>query len=385
MVGQTLSHFEIIEKLGEGGMGVVYRAHDTRLNRPVAVKVLPGEKVADEDRRRRFAQEARSASALNHPGIVTIYEIAEHEGVALIAMELVHGRTLADAIGRRGLGLKTTIEYGIQIADALAGAHAAGLVHRDLKPANVMVTEQGRVKVLDFGIAKLVDPGPLGSDAAPTATRTAAGTHSGAVIGTLAYMAPEQAEGKRVDARADIFSFGGLLYEMLTGGRAFGGDSPLSTLTAVLSKEPSPIPRADQGAPRELERIITRCLRKDRERRWQSMADVRVALQELKEDIGTAPARQPGRRRTGTWAAAAATLLTLAAAAIGISVWRGRATVSRPSAAPFNSVPLTTSSGREQQPSFSPDGSSVAFSWNGDTEDNWDIYVQLIDPGPRSA
>jgi serine/threonine protein kinase len=206
MIGQTLAHFEILEKLGEGGMGVVYKARDTHLDRLVAIKLLPPDKVADRDRRLRFVQEAKTASALNHPGIVTIHDIAQHDGVDFIAMEFVPGRTLDHVIPRRGLGLNETVDYGIQIADALAAAHAAGVVHRDLKPSNVVVTEQGRIRILDFGLAKLVDrPGLAVWEDGPTKTHPAPVSAQGAIVGTVAYMSPEQAEGKVVDARTDIF------------------------------------------------------------------------------------------------------------------------------------------------------------------------------------
>ena len=385
MVGQTLGHFEILEKLGEGGMGVVYKARDTHLDRLVAIKILPADKVADRDRRRRFAQEAKSASALNHPGIVTIHDIAQHEGIDFIAMEFVPGRTLDRVIPWHGFGLNETLDYGVQIADALAAAHAAGIVHRDLKPANVIVTEQGRIKVLDFGLAKLVDrPGLAAWDDAPTATHTAPVTGHGAIVGTVAYMSPEQSEGKVVDARTDIFSFGSLLYEMVTGQRAFQGDSPLSTLTAVLREDPKPVSNIREGLPRELERVITRCLRKAPERRWQAMADVKVALRELKEEFDSggltlsAPAVPRPRR---SWAIAAALTLAVAAGVIGVLLWRDRDARPKSPAVSFTAIPLTTYQGREQQPAFSPDGSSVTFTWNGETEENWDIYAKLIGPG----
>jgi serine/threonine protein kinase len=292
MIGQRLAHFEILEKLGEGGMGVVYKARDTHLDRLVAIKLLPPDKVADRDRRLRFVREAKTASALNHPGIVTIHDIAQHDGVDFIVMEFVPGRTLDCVIPRRGLGLNETVNYGIQIADALAAAHGAGIVHRDLKPSNVVVTEEGRTRILDFGLAKLVDRTPLAVwEEGPTITHPALVTAQGAILGTVAYMSPEQAEGKVVDARTDIFSFGSVLYEMVTGQRAFQGDTPLSVLTAVLREEPKQVSYMREGAPRELERVITRCLRKDPERRWQSMADITIALRELKEEVDSgAPA-----------------------------------------------------------------------------------------------
>jgi len=385
MIGRTLGHFEILEKLGEGGMGVVYKARDTHLDRLAAIKILPPDKVGDRDRRLRFAQEAKSASALNHPGIVTIYDIAQHEGIDFIAMELVPGRTLDRVIPRRGLGLNETLDYGVQIADALTAAHTAGIVHRDLKPANVIVTEQGRIKVLDFGLAKLVDRAGLAAwDDAPTATHPAPVTDQGAIVGTVAYMSPEQAEGKPVDARTDIFSLGSMLYEMVTGQRAFQGDSPLSTLTAVLREEPKPVSKISEGLPRELERVITRCLRKAPERRWQAMADVKVALRELKEESdsgGLAASAQAVARPRRAWAIAAALTLVVVVGVIGALVWRDRDARQESPAVSFTAIPLTTYQGREQQAVFSPDGNSVAFSWNGETEENWDIYVKLIGPG----
>ena len=386
LIGRTLGHFEILEKLGEGGMGVVYKARDTHLDRFVAIKILPPDKMGDPERRVRFAQEAKSASALNHPGIVTIYDIAQHDGIDFIAMEFIPGRTLDRAIPRHGLGLNETLDYGIQIADALAMAHAAGIVHRDLKPSNVMVTDQGRIKLLDFGLAKLVDRVGLAMfDDAATATRAAPVTDQGAIVGTVAYMAPEQAEGKPVDARSDIFSFGSMLYEMATAQRAFHRDSPLSTLTAVLREEPKPVSNLNTDLPRELDRVIARCLRKAPERRWQAMADVKVALRELKEesDSGALSSSAPAvpRRRSGFLPAVALVLAVIGVGAISVVLWRKREVRPEQPATVFAPVPLTTYPGREQQPSFSPDGSSVAFSWNGETEDNWDIYVKLIGPG----
>src|SRR5207244_78231 len=216
MIGRTFQHYEIVETLGRGGMGVVYKARDTHLDRFVAIKVLPPEKVADADRKRRFVQEAKAASALNHPNIVHIYDIAEADGVQFIAMEYVAGKTLGELIGRKGLRLNEALKYAVQIADALAKAHSAGIIHRDLKPSNIMVTENGLVKVLDFGLAKLAETatGEFGETATVRAPE-GPNTEEGAIVGTTAYMSPEQAEGKKVDARSDIFSFGSVLYEMI--------------------------------------------------------------------------------------------------------------------------------------------------------------------------
>jgi Tol biopolymer transport system component/predicted Ser/Thr protein kinase len=386
MIGQTLAHFDILEKLGEGGMGVVYKARDTHLDRLVAIKILPREHAADPDRRVRFMREARTASALNHPGIVTIHDIAQHDGVDFIAMEFVPGRTLDRLIPRLGLSLNDTIDYGIQIADALAAAHAAGIVHRDLKPSNIVVTDQGRVRVLDFGLAKLVERSALGAwETAPTGTSPAPVTAQGAIVGTVAYMSPEQAEGKPLDARSDIFSFGSMLYEMVTGQRAFRGDSPLSTMTAILRDEPKTVGQLRADLPHELERVIGRCLRKDPERRWQAMSDVGIALRELKEEADSgasaATAAPVSRPRRAMVAVAALSLVALAGV-IGALMWRNRASgPASPAPTAFNALPLTAYPGREQQPAFSPDGNSIAFSWNGEAEDNWDIYVKLIGPG----
>ena len=384
MVGRTISHYEIIEKLGEGGMGVVYKARDKHLDRFVAIKVLPPEKVADAERKRRFVQEAKSASALNHPNIVTIHDISSENGLDFIAMEYVPGKALNQLIARKGLPLAEVLKYAVQIADALAAAHAAGIIHRDLKPGNVMVSgapeRSGYVKVLDFGLAKLTDKVDS-SDREFTETMQNDDTPAsgeGTIVGTVSYMSPEQAEGKKVDARSDIFSFGALLYEMVTGRRAFQGDSRLSTLSAVLREEPKPASQIVEGLPRELERIIARCLRKSPERRSQTMADLKVALQELKEEsdsgsLSAVPTRQqrPGRRLA--WAG-----VILAAFTLGVvALWLMRSPGKPPQAA-LNPVPLTTYPGIQARPSFSPDGNQVAFVWNGEKQDNDDIYVKMI-------
>lgn len=313
MVGKTLRSYRVESKLGAGGMGVVYKAVDSHLNRAAAIKVLGASVSAD--REKRFVQEAKAASSLNHANIVTIYDIDTQEidgkPVRYIAMEYVAGETLDHLIGRKGLRVRTALKYAVQIADALAAAHTAGIVHRDLKPANVMVTPQGVVKVLDFGLAKLNEEGAADAFAETIHGDGVPLTEEGTILGTVAYMSPEQAEGKNVDARSDIFSFGSMLYEMVTGQRAFVGGSKLSSLSAVLHKEPQPPSQAAPDIPTELDRIIARCMKKDPERRWQSMADVKVALDELREEMESSSVdpRRPGPSSSSTLAGRRATLL----------------------------------------------------------------------------
>ncbi len=353
MTSRTLFHYEILEKVGEGGMGVVFKARDTRLDRLVALKLLPADKVSDFERKRRFFQEARAASALNHPNIVTIYDI-EDDGVhSCIVMEYVPGRTLHQVIARRGLPPAEAIRCAIQIADALGRAHAAGIVHRDLKPGNVMITEDGRAKVLDFGLAKLTErenDGPL----ALTETLNAR-TAEGAILGTVAYMSPEQAEGRKIDCRSDIFSFGAVLYEMVAGRRAFEGESPLSTLAAILHKEPQPLNQLVEGSPRDLEKIIARCLRKDPARRFQLIDDVRIALEDAAEEpaeIAPQPAPRRGALTAGIAAAAAAAGFLLAYL---LTPARG------PDPSSYRFIPVATGIEVETQPAWSRDGKALAY------------------------
>jgi eukaryotic-like serine/threonine-protein kinase len=374
MVGKVLSHYEILAQLGAGGMGVVYKARDTRLNRFVAIKVLPADKLGDAERRRRFIQEAQAASALNHPNILTIHEISSENGTDFMVMEYVQGKTLDALIPRKGMRLNEMLKLAIQMAEALSKAHAAGIVHRDLKPGNVMVTEDGLVKVLDFGLAKLTEV----SDSADAATATLqAQTDEGTIVGTVSYMSPEQAEGKKVDGRSDIFSLGAVLYEIATGQRAFQGESKMSTLAAILREEPRPASQLVAGIPRDLEKVINRCLRKDANRRFQHMADLKVTLEELKEEsdsgalTGVVPAPRP-TPRIWLWAGAAMVVV-----ALGVAGWFFHERTRNPTPAP-EVVPLTSYAGIEQSPSFSLDGNQVAFSWNGEKQDNFDIYVKLI-------
>ncbi len=279
--GNRFGPYEILAKLGAGGMGEVYKARDTRLGRFVAIKVLPAEKLADPERQRRFQQEAISASALNHPNIITIYDFGMEDGVTFLVMELVAGKSLDQLIAPPGMKLGEIFRIGSQIADALARAHSNGIVHRDLKPCNVMVTADGLVKVLDFGLAKLTQSAESEADA----TRTMlVQTEIGSLVGTAPYMSPEQAEGKALDGRSDIFAFGSLLYEMATGTPAFRGDTAISTLWSILRDEPPPVEEVRRDLPPQLGRVIARCLRKEPARRFQHMADLKVELDELRQE-----------------------------------------------------------------------------------------------------
>ena len=369
--GATLGAYRIVERIGAGGMGEVYKARDTRLRRDVALKILPAATVGNKDWRQHLVREARAASRLNHPHIVTIYDIGEADGIAFIAMECIEGKTLESLISRGGLPVRETLDYAIQIAGALAAAHAAGVVHRDLKPGNIMVTDAGAVKVLDFGLAKQIatpaaSPGDSGAaDEAKTRTGTVAGTPS--------FMSPEQAEGRTVDARSDIFSFGGMLYQMLTGKRPFEGGSTLATMAAVLHKEPEPLPAS---VPAELQKAITRCLRKDPGRRFQHMDDLRVELEELRDELQQEP--QAGKPRKGRlrWLAIAALALL---AAWSVAAWR-LGWLDREPAGPGSLQPmqLTTAPGLAMGASLSPDERAMAFS--SDRSGRFEVYVRRAGP-----
>src|SRR5215471_10043429 len=387
MVGRKVSHYEILATLGEGGMGVVYHARDMRLGRSVALKMLHPARSADTERRRLFIQEAKAASALNHPNIVTIYDIGADEGTDFIVMERVTGKPLSQSIPRAGMRVTDALAIAIPIADALAKAHAAGIVHRDLKPANLMVTADGMPKLLDFGLAKLVE-GVAPVEEVGTAT-TLAHTEwieQGAILGTLSYMSPEQAQGTDVDARSDVFSFGTVLYEMVTGQRAFQGQSPLAILAAILHTDPPPADEAVPGVPRPLGRLIARCLRKDPANRWQSIADVRNSLEEIRQDLDSGDTRaSEENRRARLWTRNAAWSGLAAVAVVGLgaaAVWMRPRSVAESSAEIPQAVPFTSYLGGENSPSISRDGSQVAFVWSGDQQDNRDIYVKRFDAGP---
>jgi serine/threonine protein kinase/Tol biopolymer transport system component len=386
MIGQVLGHYRIEGKLGEGGMGVVYRAFDTHLDRPVAIKILRADATSSPDRKRRFVQEAKAASALNHPNIVHVYDISSSDGTDYIAMEFVAGKTLDQLIGKSGLALRDTLRYAIQIADALARAHAAGIVHRDLKPANIIVGEDGHVKLLDFGLAKLTETTP-DSEAATATMKVEHGpqTEEGTIVGTVAYMSPEQAEGKKVDARSDVFSFGSVLYEMVTGRRAFEGGSRISTLSAILHKEPQPPGELAANLPAELERIIARCMRKEADRRAQHAGDIKLMLEDLRDDSASGKLAQssrtvqPAPARSFFRPAAIVSAAVVLLAAAGALWWLKR---SRPAPARTEWVQITNFADSVSQPALSPDGRMLTFIRGPRTfVTPGEIYVKMLPSG----
>lgn len=377
-----LSRYRVLGKLGSGGMGVVYRAEDVSLHRPVALKFLSGTSLSQEQTRARFLREARTAAALNHPNVCTIHEVGEVEsgeeaalgtgerldpGTPFIAMELIEGKALEAMVRQSGsLPLDDLLGVAIQVADGLAAAHARGIVHRDLKPGNVMVTKEGRVKILDFGLAKPLEPAESG-DVAVTAAETASAelTREGRVIGTAAYMSPEQAKGEHVDPRSDVFSFGVMLFELATGTRPFRGTTTISTLAKIIEAEPEPIPDARTDIPQELRRIIRRCLQKKAENRYNDTRDLVAALKALRQETtsgaqrmasGAAMARSPVRRRL-LWAAAASAVLVVAVAS-AVLIWTSGGRRSR-AAPPLHRQ--ITYSGNVSQASISPDGQFIAY------------------------
>jgi serine/threonine protein kinase len=298
--GSRIAHFEVLSLLGAGGMGEVYRARDTRLGRDVAIKVLPVEFATDPDRLRRFEQEAHAVAALNHPNILAIHDVGTHEGAPYIVTELLEGESLHDRLKGGALTARKAVEVAVQIAQGLAGAHEKGIIHRDLKPANVFITKDGHVKILDFGLAKLA--ARRSRDDRARATTVMEATDAGTVLGTVAYMSPEQVRGQAVDQRSDIFAFGVVLYEMLSGKRAFGGDTAADTMSAILTKDPADLSGLDLGVTPSLERVVRRCLEKDANQRFESAHDVVFALEVASAASGpsvvAAVIAPPSRHRT---------------------------------------------------------------------------------------
>lgn len=379
MIGQRIAHYEIIEKIGAGGMGKVYRARDTKLERDVALKLLPDELTADADRLERFAQEARAASSLDHPNIISIHDIVEDSGRQVIVMQYVAGQTLGELMSERRLPLSKTLDYASQVAGGLARAHAQGIVHRDLKPDNVMVTSDGVVKILDFGLAKLADT--AADSEAKTRDQAKPSTSGGAVVGTAPYMSPEQVEGAPLDARSDIFSFGSMLYEMLTGRRAFTGKSTMDILSSILKDEPEKLSSLVPSIPIELDRIVTRALRKEPDRRLQSLADARVVLLEVRGELSsgeavTADELERARRRPGLSRAATAAIAVSLAGLVGFALWLVGERETPPA---LLSVPLTAYDGDEQDPALSSTGDRVAFTRNVAPGDPPQLFVKTLE------
>jgi serine/threonine protein kinase len=385
MIGQTIAHYRIVEKLGGGGMGVVYKAEDTRLGRFVALKFLPENVAHDPQSLERFRREARAASALNHPNICTIYEINESESQTFIAMELLEGQTLKHLIAGRPMEIDMVLELGIQIAAALEVAHSKGIVHRDIKPANIFVTKHGKAKVLDFGLAKLTVNELGGVTSAPTLTVEENLTSPGTAIGTVAYMSPEQVRGKELDGRTDLFSFGAVLYEMCTGALPFQGDTSGVLFEAILNRAPVAPVRLNPRVPARLEEIINKALEKDREIRCQSGAELRADLKRLQRDSnsGTAAAahvssaivQQHSSKKWQVGAAIAVAVIIVGALAGWFALHRG--TPSKVAQAISTARRLT--SNPTENPiavsTISPDGKYLAYS------DRTGTYLRLMSTG----
>ncbi len=375
--GRKLGSYRLSSMLGEGGMGQVYLGQDVRLGRTVAVKILPPGFTSDPRRRDRFLQEARTASALNHPNIVTVHDIGTEDGLDFLVMEHIEGNPLNRLIPPEGMPVGQVLRIAVAIADALDKAHTAGIVHRDLKPGNIMLTLDGRPKILDFGLAKLIETSP-GKESDVTHTLISQYTQEGSIIGTVGYMSPEQAEGRPVEIRSDIFSLGSVLYEMLTGKQAFTGATCLATLAAILREDPKPVGAIVTGIPKTLESIVARCLQKDPEKRFPSMAELRNALEELRREFESGILFLPERKmrfRIGIFFAAAAAGAALLAALGGAWYFSSNSDRLSPSA---RVVPLTTLPGMERTPGLSPDGKMVSFSWSGPSGDNFDIYLLQV-------
>jgi Tol biopolymer transport system component len=355
--GTKLGPYEIVAPIGAGGMGEVYRARDPRLDRDVAVKVLPSTFSVDADRTRRFEQEAKAAGALNHPNITAVYDVGQHDGSPYVVQELLEGETLRAELAGGRLSPRRAVDYAIEIAHGLAAAHEKGIVHRDLKPENLFVTSDGRVKILDFGLAKLVEPLGGGSQ-----TNSPTATEPGVVLGTLSYMSPEQVRGKPADHRSDIFSFGAILFEMLSGRRAFQGDSAADTMSAILKEDPPDLSVTNQNVSPALERIVRHCLEKTPERRLHSAHDLAYELEALSQSSTSGTATVAARRPLRLGRAAAA---VLALAAIVGSFFLGRQRRASPAGVATGGrtyEQLTSFSGAELSPALSPDGQTLAFT-----------------------
>jgi eukaryotic-like serine/threonine-protein kinase len=389
MLGSAVSHYRIIEKLGGGGMGVVYRAEDLVLRRQVALKFLPGELTTNKRSLERFLREARAAAALNHPHICTIYEIGEHEGQHFIVMELLEGVTLKHRIAGHVLPKQDAVEFAIQISDALDAAHDKGIIHRDIKPANLFITARGQAKILDFGVAKLMSPDATGSEAADSPTIEATMdqhlTDTGTTVGTVAYMSPEQVRGEELDARTDLFSFGTVLYEMTTGRQAFSGQSTALTYEAILHHAPTSPMRINPETPLKLAEIIEKSLEKDRGLRYQSAGELRADLKRLKRDMDSAElrvtagwpaapekARWNGRKQALVMAVIA--VATFAAVFAGRWWWPTRGHSEQPMLQQ-RSITSNPAENPVYAAAISPDGRYLAYA------DFTGVFVRLLETG----
>ena len=404
VVGQSIGHYEIITALGTGGMGEVYLARDTRLGRQVAIKVLPAYLRGDTDRLRRFEQEARAASSLNHPNVCMIHEVGEmDDGRHYLVMEHIEGVTLRERMEIKPLTLREVLDAAVQVASALEAAHAAGVIHRDIKPENIMLRRDGYLKVLDFGLAKLTEKVGEHQRIEPeAATRPMVKTDVGVVMGTVAYMSPEQTRGLDIDARTDIWSLGVVLYELVTGNMPFEGTTNTDVMVAILEREPKPLIWFLPNVPAELQRIISKALRKNREERYQGIKDLLLDLKSLKQEVdfevkrekSIQPASGEANKTSGGQPAvseikrhkkgAILALVTLVVVAAGIA-YIASSISQRPKTdrgSLQTAIPLTTDPGFEGMPSLSPDGTQVAFAAGGPQTDNFDIYVKQIGGGP---
>ncbi|PYX92002.1 MAG: hypothetical protein DMG71_18980, partial [Acidobacteria bacterium] len=357
--GTKLGPYEVVSPAGAGGMGEVYRARDSRLNREVAIKVLPAQFSRDPDRVSRFRQEAQAAAALNHPNILAIHDFGEHDGSVYIVAEMLEGETLRERVRAGALSTRKAGDYAEQTARGLAAAHEKGIVHRDLKPENIFITRDGRVKILDFGLAKLTRPeGVPPTDAATLASQT----EPGVVMGTVGYMSPEQVRGQTADHRSDLFSFGAILYEMLSGRRAFHRDSSVETMSAILKEDPPELTETNRSMPPAMERIVRHCLEKNREERFQSAHDVAFALQSL-SGSASQPVAISGKRptRNGTRVAAIVVVSLVAVCGAFLAGWSLKKTPSP------TFKPLTFRRGTVTAARFAPDGQNVIYSaaWEG--------------------
>jgi serine/threonine protein kinase len=380
MIGRTIGSYRIVRRIGAGGMGEVYLAEDRRLGRQVALKLLPAFFTQDPERVRRFQQEARAASALNHPNILTIYEIGETNNIHFIATEFVEGPTLSAKINGHPLDTAEVLNIATQIADALDVAHSKGIIHRDIKPSNIMLTERGQVKVLDFGLAKMAAERRAEGDSRLVAE---ARTAPGVVMGTVQYMSPEQALGREVDHRTDLFSLGVVMYEMTTAQLPFKGATASETIDRIAHSQPDAISRFNYHAPWELERIIRKCLEKDRSRRYQTARDLLVDLQNLKRDSASVEFGPSGTMaRPRSWHERMSVMATfiaaglVALAVVGFWLWRSSVTGSMPTATNATFKPLTDQLAQELFPSLSPNGEQFVYCSNASGD--WDIYLQRV-------